>query len=713
MDGHVAGEKRPAKGTPTVKRITVALAVAVAVVCSGIANADPSTAVPGPFVRVIVTLREQADLPAASSAQSRRARLRDIIRRLQETADSAQTDLLAQLRQWRTDGLVRRFSPLWIFDGIVVEAVPSVVEALAARGDVLRVDADETVSAPAATTADAGSPEPNIDLVNAPALWELGFRGGGIVVANMDTGVDVSHPDLESSWRGGTNSWFDPNGEHPTDPIDVNGHGTGTMGVMVGRDAGGTSIGVAPDAQWIAVKIFDDNGVATTQGIHEGFQWLLDPDGDPMTPDAPHVVNNSWTFSDPGCDLTFQPDLQALRAAGILPVFAAGNGGPAADTAFSPSNYPEALAVGATDDGDSIAPFSSLGPSTCGGRQGVFPDVVAPGVAIHTADRFGLYADPSGTSVSAPHVAGGLALLLDAFPNLSADEQEAALEETGADLGPPGPDDTYGNGRLDVQAAYEWLAAPPPPELLLSISASGIRTLGSLTGVRDEDVVRFDGADFAMVFDGSDVGVGSVDVDAVSMGDAGSLLLSFDAPVTIPGVGAVDDSDIVRFDATSLGSPTSGTFQMYFDGSDVGLSGDKEDVDAVELLPDGTILLSTNGKAQITGGLIAHDEDLLALTPTSLGDVTSGSFSIYFDGSDIGLTTAGEDVDGAAVDAAGDVLLSTRGAFSVPDMSGNGADVTLCTPSSLGSVTACDISVFFDSSEWGVTGLGVDAVDLP
>ena len=116
-----------------------------------------------------------------------------------------------------------------------------------------------------------------------------------MVVATLDTGVDLTHPDLAGAWRGGANSWYDPNGEHPTTPVDVNGHGTWTMGVMVGGDAGGSSIGIAPDAQWIAAKIFNDRGIATTVGIHLAFQWLLDPDGNPATADAPNVVNDSWS----------------------------------------------------------------------------------------------------------------------------------------------------------------------------------------------------------------------------------------------------------------------------------------------------------------------------------------------------------------------------------------------------------------------------------
>jgi subtilisin family serine protease len=117
------------------------------------------------------------------------------------------------------------------------------------------------------STTTTGAPEPNISVINAPALWSLGFRGQGVVVASMDSGVDATHPDLAARWRGGSNSWYDPYGQHPTVPTDVSGHGTWTMGVMVGRDAGGTSIGVAPDAQWIAVKIFNDSGASTFSAI--------------------------------------------------------------------------------------------------------------------------------------------------------------------------------------------------------------------------------------------------------------------------------------------------------------------------------------------------------------------------------------------------------------------------------------------------------------
>ena len=370
-------------------------------------------------------------------------------------------------------------SPLWISNEVEVKATPAVIKALAARGDVREIQPERTIQAPprppslrsassaaipaagaaapsSAAALAAAAPEPNIAKINAPALWGLGFTGQGVVVANLDTGVDVTQPDLAGRWRGGTNSWFDPHGQHAT-PTDINGHGTWTMGVMVGGDAGGTSVGVAPGARWIAAKIFNDKGAATTTAIHQSFQWLLDPDGNPATADAPNVVNNSWSGSAAGCGLEFQPDLQNLRAAGILPVFAAGNDGRLPGTVFSPANLPPAFAVSGTDNADVWYSSSSVGPSPCAGAT--TPKLSAPGVSVRTTDLFGGYTVQNGTSLSAPHVAGGLALLLSAFPGTSVHRQEAAIEAGAVDLGTAGLDNTFGFGRLDVLAAFNWLGS--------------------------------------------------------------------------------------------------------------------------------------------------------------------------------------------------------------------------------------------------------------
>ena len=410
-----------------------------------------------PAQNVLVELTSHADLSGTLPA-GRRDRLARIETTLRAHAIRSQRSILALLARRQAQHLVSNVEPLWVTNAIAVRAVPAVIRELARRPDVRRITPDLVITAPASVpqSVSAGDlVEPNISLVSAPALWALGFRGQGVVVAGMDTGVDLTHPDLSGSWRGGTNSWFDPNGQHPT-PVDVNGHGTQTMSVIVGGSSGGTAIGMAPAAKWIAVKIFDDRGQTTTSTIHRGFQWLLDPDGNTATADAPNVVNNSWTLTSSGCNLDFQPDLVSLRAAEILPVFAAGNAGPSTGTVLSPANNAGAIAVGATDNFDGIYPYSSRGPSPCTNQTS--PTLAAPGTDIRTADLYGGYVADTGTSVAAPHVTGALALLLGAFPGLTADQQSVALTARAVDLGVGGADADSGAGRLDALAAYYWLS---------------------------------------------------------------------------------------------------------------------------------------------------------------------------------------------------------------------------------------------------------------
>jgi serine protease AprX len=439
---------------------TTSAASAHTITASGMARLTPgvhailASLSPGGMTTVIVTLRHQADLKRVKGS-NRAARLKGAIHELNATANAAQLPIRALLGARAAQGKVAKSTPLWVVNGISVTATSEVIKELAARPDIASISPDQVAVVPS-----AGIAEPGVSTVSAPAMWNLGFTGQGVVVASLDTGVDVSHPDLASRWRGGTNSWYDPYGEHPFTPTDLSGHGTATTGVIVGGDAGGTSIGVAPGATWIAAKIFNDRGAATVTAIHQAFQWVLDPDHDPNTADAPQIVNASWSIgAGPGCDLSFQPDLQALRAVGILPVFAAGNYGSGTSSSVSPANYPEAVSVGAVGTNDLIYPASSRGPSTCGARTRIFPDVVAPGVNIRSTDLYGLYQAASGTSMSAPNATGALALLLGAIPGLSTDQAQAALTATAVDLGPTGPDGTYGNGRIDVLAAYQWLLA--------------------------------------------------------------------------------------------------------------------------------------------------------------------------------------------------------------------------------------------------------------
>ncbi|HLE15841.1 MAG TPA: S8 family serine peptidase [Anaerolineales bacterium] len=697
----------------------------------------------GEMTTVIVTLKEQADMTRIQDTK-RADRVKKVVITLKAKAETTQQGLRAYLTTRQRQGKVASFTPWWVFNGLEVTATGEVILELAARPEVRSITPNEAFLPP--ETSILAQPEPNLSQINAPALWQLGYRGQGIVMANLDSGVYLVHPDLVSQWRGGTNSWFDPNGQHPDEPFDASGHGTWTMGVMVGREAGGTAVGVAPEARWAAVKIFNDQGQATTAGIHQAFQWILDPDNDPNTADAPQVVNNSWNYASPGCNLEFQLDLQALRATNILPVFAAGNAGPNPSTSVSPANNPPAFAVGGVNDFDSIYASSSRGPSDCGESKTTFPEIVAPAVGIHTTDLFGLYYDPSGTSLAAPHAAGVLALLLSAYPNLTADQQASALINSAADLGLPSPDDDFGFGRLDALAAFQWVAdnqnpppsptptasatptptptstltataAPPGVLLYLSSANSGSYTVGNLSGVSDEDVLGYNGSNFAMQFDGSDVGVGSLDLDAFYRLDGDSFLMSFDKAATFGSLGSVDDSDLLRFDASSLGTNTAGTFSMFFDASLAGLTTNDEDVDAAELLPDGRLIVSTLGSASLPGlSGTQQDEDLLAFTPASPGNYTSGTWAMYFDGSDVGLATnSGEDVDGVNVSASGAIYLTTLGAFSVDGLSGGPEDVFVCASPVTGTATACSFSPdpYFDGSLWGLAGNNVDAIALP
>lgn len=405
---------------------------------------------PGETVRVIVRLAGQVDTGTTPAG--------NMLTALREQADTTQAPLRGWLQSLETEGRARHVTPLWIFNGLAVTAPRDVILEIAARPDVAHISLDEVILASPrfSQTPEAGAIGENLALIGVPEAWARGITGEGIVVAVLDSGADLNHPDLKARWRGGTNSWFDPNGEFPDTPTDIDGHGTQVLGVILGGDASGSPIGIAPGAQWIAAKIFDSRGRATTSGAHQALQWVLDPDGDPATDDAPDIVNNSWAFATNLCNLEFADDLRALRAAGILPIFAAGVDGP-----FNPANMPDAFAVGALADADTLAPDSPRGPSPCADKP-FFPQVVAPGVNIRTSDLFNTYSSFEGTSLAAAHASGALALLLSADPSLTVEEQTTLLIETAVDLGDPGPDNEFGYGRLNVAAALDRLLGPDP-----------------------------------------------------------------------------------------------------------------------------------------------------------------------------------------------------------------------------------------------------------
>ena len=429
-------------------------------------------------VTFLVHLKEKAPLEAVSLAGlSVQARRQTVVTTLQSTAESSQAGLRAYLSQQETQGKVMSHTPYWIFNGLAVTSDQETLFELAARPEVklIRADHKRYLGDERDGIGDNGSsfiPYPlslafspvewNIARIRAELVWNaLGIDGSGVVVANMDTGVDWQHPALLTKYRGYSpkglhvhpGNWFCATDEGYSYPGDGHGHGTHTMGTIVG-DGG---IGVAPGARWIAAKTFHNQGYTYDSWIHAGFQWLLDPDGDPATDDAPDAVNNSWG-SDNGADQTFLPDVQALRAASILPVFSAGNAGPYGGTVCSPASFSESFAVGATDTDDVIASFSSRGPSPWGETK---PDVSAPGTNVRSSAPGGGYAEKQGTSMAVPHVTGLAALLFQAQPGLSLSAAEQAMTNNAVPLGDPIPNNDYGWGRIDAYNA------------VLSVSSAG------------------------------------------------------------------------------------------------------------------------------------------------------------------------------------------------------------------------------------------------
>ena len=450
----------------------------------------------GTGVRVILKFKgggTPGELLADIPNEDRGKRLTKIVQRLRESSGSARREIERRLEKGMVEGTVSEIRPLWVVNAVAIEASAELIEELSTRTDVEEIIPDKVLRLAAPLPSAVVPGTWNIDRIGVRSLWGAGFRGDGVVVATLDTGADIRHPEFGNKWRGGAADWFvayspDPLPHGIPSDDDPNGHGTRVMGLLVGGDIGGAPTGIAPEAKWIAAKVFSNSGESSYSAIHAAFQWALDPDGDPATLDAPDVVNCSWDLENPGGYLAeFEPDIRNLKTAGIAVVFAAGNSGPASSTSTSPGNNPGALAIGAIGSDDLVAGFSSRGPSSSDGS--VYPSLVAPGVGIRTTDLwFGSlatsYTTVSGTSYSAPHAAGSLALLFSADPALTADQAEGALKQAAIDFGQAAPDNSYGYGLLDVDRAARVLGILPPlPVPDGDADGDGILTIGDVLAV--------------------------------------------------------------------------------------------------------------------------------------------------------------------------------------------------------------------------------------
>jgi subtilisin family serine protease len=491
-------------------RFLMVLATCLSLVMPGVATAVPARGVAAQIdaglrqaledqdtARFVVVFDAKAQLGGAERIEDFSERGEFVVDKLQRTAAASQAaalDLVAD-----RGGVA---SSYWVRNTMVVEGDAELVEALAAVPGVAEIRLERIFPLIDPVKPDqegeGAAPEWGVEKIAAPAAWDQGVLGGGIVVANIDTGVDYSHPALSYQYRGNLGdgsfshdyNWFDPTGLCGDEPCDDVGHGTHTMGTMVGGDGPGPfepDIGVAPGASWIAAKGCEDFGCSESALLGAG-QWVLAPTdragGNPDPSKRPDIVNNSWGGF-PG-DPFYLDMVSAWRAAGVVPVFSSGNPGPFCGEGGSPGDYLDAISVGATDIEDVIAEFSGRGPSVYGK---INPNVAAPGVDVTSSVPGGGYEAYSGTSMAAPHVAGTLALMMSAEPALIGDVAavQAALETTAQDIvdltcggdDDGDPNNVYGEGRIDAAAAVALVATGGTLEGRLTDTADGSPLAGA------------------------------------------------------------------------------------------------------------------------------------------------------------------------------------------------------------------------------------------
>ena len=438
-----------------------------------------------------VMFGDRADLSGADEIGDWEDRGQYVYDRLTATAKKSQADLLAELRSSRVD-----HQSFWISNQVLVRGGDQATLDLA-RSDpeVRKIRATRTYELPepikGSDRAHVDAVEWGIANINADDVWStFGVRGEGIVVGNIDTGVDFDHPALVNEYRGSLGggsfdhnyNWFDPSSicGSPA-PCDNNNHGSHTMGTMVGDDGGANQIGVAPGAEWIAAKGCESSSCSDAALLASG-QWMLAPTslaGTNPRPDLrPNVINNSWGGDNGSAvDGWYRATLTAWQAAGQFGTFSNGNAGPACDTTGSPADNLESFSVGAYDINNAIAAFSSRGPGESGALR---PSISAPGVDIRSSINGGSYGLSNGTSMAAPHLSGAVALMWSAAPTLVGDipQTRQILEQTAIDTsnltcgGTAADNNVFGEGRLDALAA---------------VTASPIGANGDVAGfVRDD-----------------------------------------------------------------------------------------------------------------------------------------------------------------------------------------------------------------------------------
>ncbi len=435
--------------------------------------------------------------------KSKTDKARFVYNQLKRNASLSQESILKELSQ---NNIFHQ--SYFLVNCIRVKSDHQTLRKIAQKKNVLRISANTNIALEEVQELNSpielrtAEPEWGIKKIQADSVWSLGIRGQGVVIGGQDTGFDWENSLIQSKYRGYNESssdhnynWHDaireisplhndsivdpsnnPCGLDIIIPCDDHGHGSHTMGTMVGEDDD-NSIGVAPASSWIACRNME-RGWGKPSTYLECFEWFLAPtDLNGENPDpskAPHVINNSWSCpQSEGCDSTnwFMMDLAVnnLKSSGIVVVVSAGNNGSNGCGSISrpAAMFENSFTIGATAENDTIAGFSSRGMVSVDSSFRLKPNVSAPGVAVRSIKLNNEFGTWSGTSMAGPHVAGTVALMISANPSIAGDVEaiETILELTADPKttdeechGVPGsevPNPVYGYGRINALAAVE------------------------------------------------------------------------------------------------------------------------------------------------------------------------------------------------------------------------------------------------------------------
>lgn len=291
----------------------------------------------------------------------------------------------------------------------------------------------------------------NSEKYSPETAWELGYTGRGIVIAVLDTGVDDRHESLETKYVAG----YDCSLRVPREmnPDDEDGHGTHVAGIAMGTGGEeGKYRGIAPNADLVDVKVLSDWGVSPGDQIVSGIEWCIETKNEHNIKILSISVGEVFRGDDNGQGTQGQLVNTAVDS-GLVVIVAAGNDGERGFSSLAAAD--KAITVGSIDDlntvnrnDDEVSSFSNRGPRADDGDEDVLdeykPDVVAPGEdiwsALYSSTQFGIvtgYQQLTGTSMACPHVAGVVALILEANPNLSSEQIKQILHDTSEARGNP------------------------------------------------------------------------------------------------------------------------------------------------------------------------------------------------------------------------------------------------------------------------------------